>query len=106
MDTDCWQVNVSSEVDILREEKLRLFDKWRKQRQRAWAGRREKWHLEGKQDFSDAWAAHARIEELERQRMGAELNKLQQRIGRQRKANRRLIERVKELEYILEGLSK
>jgi hypothetical protein len=38
--------------------------------------------------------------------MGAELNKLQQRIGRQRKANRRLIERVKELEYILEGLSK
>ena len=89
------------EIEILREQMGERFEKWQEARQKAFELRQRNWHREGEKDFSDAWATHAFIQELSRDRMGKELNKLQSRIHRQREANRKLQWRIKELEAIV-----
>lgn len=89
------------EREILREEIIKNFDSWRKAREDAMNRGQSRWHLEGRDDFVQAWANIAYVAELERDKMGRELNKLQQRIGRQRKANRKLREKIEELEQLL-----
>lgn len=90
------------EIDILREEQRRLFADWRKKREEAFRRGQKNWHLEGGEDFTNAWSIHAYICELEKDKRGSEINKLAHRIGRQREANRKLQWRIKELEKALD----
>lgn len=78
------------------------FKLWQIEREKMW--RREA-HDESRM-FVNAWAKVAWIAEDKRRLMGVELNKLQQRIGRQRKANRELQQRVHDLEAQLKVITK
>jgi hypothetical protein len=78
--------------DILKQTIHDNFETWRIDKERGierdFANR----------SFVQAWANIAYLAEYQRNTMGHEKNKLQQRIGRQRKANNKLVWRVKELE--------
>ena len=79
-------------VEQLKKDVERNFDLYRRAlRSRVKRTYREEHLVQGYHD-------RALLAELERHKMGRELNRLQQRIGRQRKANQRLAWRVKELE--------
>lgn len=74
----------------------REFEKWKVEKDRRLKA----------ESFATAWAKVAWLAEGRESAMGRQLNKLQQRIGRQRKANREQNKRYQELEGRVEHLTK
>lgn len=77
------------------------FEEWQKRRHRFGPA-----HTYTKDQFVQAWANVAYVADLEREATLNHLSKLQQRICRQRKANREQKERIETLEQRIEELER
>lgn len=80
--------------ELMREE----FDKWRDAMFRGIKREYKDYY------FTNAWAMKAYIAKLEKDQMGQDFNRLQQRIHRQRLANREQQSRIEALEEAKEEL--
>lgn len=87
---------MSEKIEILRELVREEFEAWREEKRRVV-------EATGKTEYNrfvNAWAMTTYLAEAERDAKNHEINKLQQRIHRQRVANREMLERARRAEEL------